>query len=312
MPLLLIFVNAALVAALAVWVVRLRAHGRHLAHDVTELSRTVAAMQGWAAQELRALRHEFTVARVDASAAEVEARLEKQRAASLAAAPSELAALEPPATSEKAPGVAVAALEEEEPTTFWTGTDAARVRTEAEAGGAPRPPQATPRAALLVAVAPPASAPPFPSPEAGILAAGLGRPKSARVAPRPPTGVSTAPTLVSMQAQGKVSASPGRPPEPDEDEPRDTLAMLAPASPRWSSHEDGEATTLFDPNPPTYARLPPISPPAPLADPDLIGSEDIAEEAARLHLGPDEPTPPRRGRAALFLPAYEASKAGSA
>lgn len=235
--------------ALAVQIARLRTRVLGQERAGAELSRTVAAVQGWAAQELRALRDELTIARVDASAVVLLEQLEKAREASRVAAPSKLAAREPPAPSEKAPGVAVAALEEEEPTRLWTGADAARVRTEAEAGGAPRSPQATPRAALLVAVAPPASAPPFPSPEAGILAAGLGRPKSARDAPRPPT-VSAAPTLVSMQAQGKVSAAPGRPPEPDDDEPRDTLAMLAPASPaRRSSNEDGEETTFLEPVP---------------------------------------------------------------
>ena len=50
-----------------------------------------------------------------------------------------------------------------------------------------------------------------------------------------------------------------------------------------------------------------IRPPAPrepLSHPDLIGSEDAAEETANSHLGPEEPTPPRRGRAALLVPAF--------
>jgi hypothetical protein len=47
---------------------------------------------------------------------------------------------------------------------------------------------------------------------------------------------------------------------------------------------------------------------APLAHPDLIGSEDHADEAARTRLGPDEQTPPRRGRAALLVPAFLASE----
>jgi hypothetical protein len=49
-------------------------------------------------------------------------------------------------------------------------------------------------------------------------------------------------------ARVDASAAPGRPPEPDDDEPRDTLAMLAPASPaRRSSNEDGEETTFLEP-----------------------------------------------------------------
>jgi hypothetical protein len=66
---------------LAVQVARLRA--RVLRHERAgaELSRTVGTVQGWATRELRALRDEFTVARVDASAEEVLARLTTQRAA---------------------------------------------------------------------------------------------------------------------------------------------------------------------------------------------------------------------------------------
>jgi hypothetical protein len=239
----------------------------------------VGTVHGWAAKELRALRDELTVARVDASAEATQARLEKQRADAL----------------------------EEEPTKVWIGADAAHVRTEAAAGGAPRPPQATPRAALLVTVAPPASAPPFPPSEAGILAAGLRRPKSVRSAPRSSVSLYAAPTLLSMQAQGGASASSGRPAEPDDDEQRDTTVMRAPtpASPaRRSSHDDGNPPTVLALNPPMYARVRLTSSPAPLADPDLIGAEDIAEEAARSPLGPDEQTPPRRGRSAMLMPAF--------
>src|SRR5512132_1143152 len=54
----------------------------------------------------------------------------------------------------------------------------------AGAGGTTRPPQATPRAALSAPVAPPASAPPLPSAEAALPAAGLERrPQSGPVAP---------------------------------------------------------------------------------------------------------------------------------
>jgi hypothetical protein len=65
----------------------------------------------------------------------------------------------------------------------------------------------------------------------------------------------------------------------------------------------------IDPDPPMYApRSEPMRPPAriaPLAHPDLIGSEDIADEAARRSLGPEEPTPPRGARAAPRMPAVQ-------
>lgn len=50
---------------------------------------------------------------------------------------------------------------------------------------------------------------------------------------------------------------------------------------------------------------------APLAHPDLIGCEDIADEAARPSLGPDELTPPRR-RVAVLVPAFRAAEEGTA
>jgi hypothetical protein len=88
------------------------------------------------------------------------------------------------------------------------------------------------------------------------------------------------------------------------DEQRDTVAMPAPKP----SNDDGEATSVLDPDPPMYApRSAPMRPPAllaPLAHPDLIGSEDHADEAARSRLGPDEQTPPRRGRASLLVPVF--------
>jgi hypothetical protein len=90
-------------------------------------------------------------------------------------------------------------------------------------------------------------------------------------------------------------------------EPRDTVAMPAP-----KPSNDGEAKAGFDPDPPMYApRVVPMRPPAllaPLAHPDLIVREDHADEAARSRLGPDEQTPPRRGRAALLVPVFQASK----
>ena len=56
-----------------------------------------------------------------------------------------------------------------------------------------------------------------------------------------------------------------------------------------------------------------MRPPAPLAHPDLIGSEDIADEAAPARLGPDELTPPRRGRAAMLVSTHrEPQEGGSA
>ena len=96
------------------------------------------------------------------------------------------------------------------------------------------------------------------------------------------------------------------------DEPRDTVAMPAPKP----SSDDGEATTVFDLDPPVYApRLAPMRPPAllaPLAHPDLIGSEDHADEAARSRLGPEELTPPRRGRASVLMPAFQGPEEGGA
>ena len=86
-------------------------------------------------------------------------------------------------------------------------------------------------------------------------------------------------------------------------EPRDPVAMQA-----LKPSNDGEAAAVLDPEPPRYAaRSVPMRPPAllaPLAHPDLIGSEDVADEAARSRLGPDEQTPPRRGRASLLVPVF--------
>ena len=64
---------------------------------------------------------------------------------------------------------------------------------------------------------------------------------------------------------------------------------------------------------PIYALRPTVMlPPAPLAYPDLIGVEDIAEEAAHPRLGPEEKTPPRRGRAAMLVATRPESEKGGA
>ncbi len=321
MPLLLICVNAALLAALvllAVWVERLRSRGRRTARDVTDLSRAVATVQSWAAQEMRALRNEFTVARVDTSAASVLERLEKARAASSAPPPepdhdkerrdraalSERAALalasEEDVTKRErntalpaTPGdvaaysklvtASVAVDEEagsEEKTRVWSKSALAAALTETEAGGAHRSPQATPRASLAVAVAPPTSASSLPPSEAArVRPAGAGR--------------CFTPTVVSMQAlptpTSSRAASPALPPELN-DEPRDTVAMpapasMVPASPAPNpSNDDGEETTCLELAPPMYARREQLlRPPAPHAHSDVIRCEDAAEETLRAH-----------------------------
>ena len=71
---------------------------------------------------------------------------------------------------------------------------------EAEAGGATRPPQATPRAVRPVVVAPPASAPPLPPAEAAIKAAGLGRRPQSGPGATPPASLRRTETLVGMPA----------------------------------------------------------------------------------------------------------------
>ena len=181
----------ALFAVLSREVTRLQARGRRLDRDVVALSRTVATVQAWAAQELRALRSEFTVARVNDSAAEVMAR---------------------------------------------------RAEARAEADAAARAPEL----------------------------------------------------------------------EDDLDEQRDTVAMPAPGASAEAPGDD-DATSVFDRDPPLYAaRFATMRPPAPLADPDLIGCEDVADEVARAPLGADEATPPRRGRAAVLVPAFRGPEPDSA
>jgi hypothetical protein len=93
------------------------------------------------------------------------------------------------------------------------------------------------------------------------------------------------PTLLSMQAQ---SAPPHEVPTR-----REVVPVVVKAAPKPS--DDGETTSALASDPPRYAprsvalRPPPLL--APLADPDLIGSEDQAEEAVRHRLGANEPTP---------------------
>ncbi len=207
-------------------------------------------------------------------------------------------------------------------TKVWTGPPAALV--EAAARGAHPPSQATPRVALAMDVAPRAVASPPPLSRAAQLAAGLARSKSTRspswpslkqhdgaASTPPPAGpapvVAVArfpPTLLSMQAH---SAPPHEPPTRRE-------AVAVPARPL---DDDSDATTVFDAEPPRYAarsvalRPPPLL--APLAHPDLSGSEDLADEATRPSLGPEEPTPPRGMRAAPLRPVVvQASEEGSA
>jgi hypothetical protein len=82
---------------------------------------------------------------------------------------------------------------------------------------------------------------------------------------------------------------------------------------RKPSDEDGETTTLLDPDPPTYAPRPALSrAEEPLPYPDLLGCEDIADEAARPRLGADEKTPPRHGRARVLVPTYREPERGGA
>ena len=88
---------------------------------------------------------------------------------------------------------------------------------------------------------------------------------------------------------------------------RDVIAMGA-----WPSNVQIDATTALDPVPPMYARHGTMRPSAPLAHPDLIGSEDIADEAARPSLGPEEPTPPRGVRAAPLVPVVQGPEEGRA
>ncbi len=123
--------------------------------------------------------------------------------------------------------------------------------------------------------------------------------------------------VLEPRAQTRAAlAAPEFEEEPElEEEPedkRDTIATPTTAMPAPKpSDEDGEATTVLDL--PLYAlRSALIRPPASLAHPDLMGGEDIADETAHPYLGPDETTPPRRGRAAMRVAAYPVSETGGA
>lgn len=96
------------------------------------------------------------------------------------------------------------------------------------------------------------------------------------------------------------------------EEPRDTLTTPAPAtSAPKPSDEDGDPTLFFAAALPMFApRLTTLHPPAPLADPDVSSSEPVADEAACLPVGPDDKTPPRRGRVAVLAPACRGSEGG--
>jgi hypothetical protein len=211
---------------------------------------------------------------------------------------------------------------EEELTHVWTAPEAPRGRREAAAGGATHHPSATPRAALSVAVAPPASAPPSTSPEPALLAAGLTRPKSARLAPHAPQSRLRTETLAGMPA-----------PEPEavagDTSERASWPSLKGGGVGLSTHAPaGSAPAVAVPRfpatlvsmkaqgaTPGSSAVPLImdAPPrAPLAHADLIGSEDIADEAARPRLGPEDKTPPRRGRAAVLVPAFRGPEEGGA
>lgn len=196
--------------ALAVRHARLAAQVRRLERDGAELSRTIAAVQGWAAKELRAVRGEFTVSRVNDSAADVLARRPKK-------------------SPRPAPMPVVLEDDPEE-------------------------------ARVTIAM-------PEPTPRSG-----------------------SGPVLEMVPSYDDA---------PSEDE---------------TTHVAQRASGIFD-EPPMYAPRPAqrteaIRPPAPLAYPDLIGCEDMADETARPRLGPDEKTPPRRGRATVLVPTYHAPEEG--
>ncbi len=84
-------------------------------------------------------------------------------------------------------------------------------------------------------------------------------------------------------------------------EPRALRDELTTARVERSAAEIGERRAAL--RPPTLA---------PLAHPDLIGSEDIADEVAYPRLGPEEKTPPRRGREAVLVPVFQGHREGGA
>jgi hypothetical protein len=76
-------------------------------------------------------------------------------------------------------------------------------------------------------------------------------------------------------------------------------APVSPAAPVDRADDDEITHALVMPLPQYAPRRP-----APLADPDLIGSEGAAEEAAARKLGPEDETPPRGSRASRSIPVY--------
>jgi hypothetical protein len=128
--------------------------------------------------------------------------------------------------------------------------------------------------------------------------------------------VGTVQGWAAQELQALRSELAARVPEDDAEEQRDTVAMPAPTTPTAPLGDDDDATSVFDREPPLYAlRFPTMRSPAlrePLAHPDLIGCEDIADEADPTHLGPDERTPPRRGRSAVLVPAFRGPEQGGA
>jgi hypothetical protein len=117
---------------------------------------------------------------------------------------------------------------------------------------------------------------------------------------------------IKAQRAQKRAAAATSPPEPnDPEDQRDTLAMPAPVAPR-PDDDEGEATHVLDSDPPIYARRATTTSSAALAHPDLIGSEDIADEAALTRLGPDDKTPPHGRCAAMLLPVVRGPEEGSA
>lgn len=259
-------VELGMLLVLVVWVARLRARGRHMVREVNGLSIAVATVEAWAVVVLEQIQQARAASPARAPKPDDDPKERRELGA-----PSERAALEPPALEPD-----LKEDDDDAKTEVWTGPPAARV--EAAAHGA----QATPHAVFSMDEAPRRG--------------------------RPGTTLLGFP-ITLLQAQGEG------PPEPDdEEEKRDTLTMPdpepAPHTPK-PSDEDGDATAFFDPNQvPATRRVPLIRPPAPLAHPDLIGSEDIPEEAASPGLGPEDQTPPRRGRSALLVPAFRGPEQG--
>ena len=199
--------------ALAVEVMRLRGRARRLEEGAATQAHVLAAVQSRLAElgreeqtrpeGIRALlatpegQHgqPFAQGAKPAALAEEE-QTEAERPTALPTTPGDVADYSELVAATAAGDVDA---EDNEKTTLWSSS-ALTTALEAEAGGATRPPQATPRAVRPVVVAPPASAPPLPPAEAAIKAAGLGRrPQSGPVA-TPPASLRRTETLVGMPA----------------------------------------------------------------------------------------------------------------